>query len=161
MHVALFTPKGTVRLTPDAPGRMVNLMVFWSAVTLFVFGLFALDDEPGGAKPGHVTVLLVMLLFARGFHRTLTLGVFADETALYLCRAGVSVQVQLDQVEALTLRSDEQLPRVLWVDLKDGRRYPTPAYFGDVGTRGLSLTRAQMDTLIADLTRRLPAPATA
>lgn len=159
MRFALFTPEGTRRLTPDVPGRMAYLMGFWLAVTMFVFGAPAFADEPGDLRAGHVVMLLGMLWMARTCRRTLALGVFASETALYLCRAGSCVRIELDQVEALTLRSDEHLPRVLWVDLEDGRRYPTPAYLGDATSRGIALTRAQMDNLTADVTDLLPKPA--
>ncbi|GAA1652277.1 hypothetical protein [Catellatospora bangladeshensis] len=160
MRFALFTPEGTRRLTPDSPGRMAHLMSFWLAVTIFVFGGLSFADEPGELRAGHVLMLLLMLWMAVTSRRHLTLGVFASETALHLRRAGACTRVELDQVQAFTLRSDDKHPRVLWVDLADGRRYPTPAYLGDATATGLALTRTQMDTLIADLTRHLPNPAT-
>ncbi|BCJ77363.1 hypothetical protein CS0771_69070 [Catellatospora sp. IY07-71] len=160
MRFALFTPEGTRRLTPDAPGRMMNLIGFWVPVTLVVFGIPAVIEEQDGLDASHIVGLVAMLYLARFFRRPLIMGVFASETALYLCGAG-DRRIEIDQIQTFTLRSDEQHPRVLWVDLIDGRRYPTPAYLGDTTGTGLALTRAEMDALIAELTRRLPRPATA
>jgi hypothetical protein len=164
MRFTLFAPRGSRRLTPHVPMRMATLISFWVAVALFVLRLGTALDDPSDRWAGHILVLLYLLLVARSFRRALTAGVFADEKAVYLCRALARIRVELDEIQALTLRPHALDPRVLqphvlWLDLTDGRRYPTPAYLGDVTPVGIALTRSQMDALIADLTRLLPRPA--
>ncbi|GAA1370626.1 hypothetical protein [Catellatospora chokoriensis] len=162
MAFSPFTPAGSNRLTPDIPQRLLMLLGYWLGVVLSVAtGIAAAVERDANLAVAAATVapFVVLAVFSR---RALSVGVFADETALRLHSGSQPLMISYDRVEAFTVRPHREKSRVLWVDLRDGRRYPTPTFVGTGARAGMiALTDAEMATLLAELTQRaaLPQPA--
>ncbi|MEU7821355.1 hypothetical protein [Catellatospora sp. NPDC049133] len=158
MAFSLFTPAGSERLTPDAPQRLFTLMAYWIGVVLSVAMGINVVVDPGVelAEAWMMTPFVVMAVVAQ---QALSVGVFAGERALHLHVGNQPLKIPYDRVEAFTIRAHREKSRVLWVDLRDGRRYPTPAFVGTgVRTGMIALTDAEMTVLLAELTRRAALP---
>ncbi|WP_144126660.1 hypothetical protein [Catellatospora sichuanensis] len=157
-----FTPAGSNRLTPDVPQRLLMLMGYWIGVVQSVAIGIAAVVERGSDLVEAAPLMAPFMVLAWFCRRALSVGVFADETALRLHAGRQPLMIEYDRVEAFTVRPHREKSRVLWVDLRDGRRYPTPAFVGTGVRAGMvALTDAEMATLLAELTRRaaLPQPA--
>ncbi len=157
-----FTPAGSNRLTPDVPQRLLMLMGYWIGVVLSVAtGIAAVLEREANLLEA-ATMMAPFMVLAWFSRRALSVGVFADETDLRLHAGNQPLTIAYDRVEAFTVRPHQEKSRVLWVDLRDGRRYPTPAFVGTGARAGMiALTDAEMTTLLAELTQRaaLPQPA--
>ncbi|MDI1464584.1 hypothetical protein QEZ54_26805 [Catellatospora sp. KI3] len=142
--------KDRQRLTPFSRERNQYLLI------VPVVGYLIARGEPLG--------FLLLLLFAGSFIRFLRTGIFATDSTLRVS-GGPYFSARFDEVVAFTVRRDERGHRALWIDLVDGRRYPTPVGL-DPGQNTIMMSQSQLDALVANLdfrrsaaTGRTPAPA--
>ncbi|WP_212825290.1 hypothetical protein [Catellatospora sp. TT07R-123] len=110
-----------------------------------VLGLMGVFLIVAGERVG----LLSLLIMIAGTIRFLRTGIFASAAKLRV-GGGATFTVRWNEVAGFAVRRDERKPRTLWVDLTDGRRYPTPVGL-DKDKHLIVMSQPQLDALIANL----------
>jgi hypothetical protein len=135
------------RLTPDPDSRMGSLLGFWLAAAMAVYGFVEI-----GVRDAGFGTLLALVLGALWCRSQLRIGIWTSGTHLHVFDGRRTLLFALAQVEKFAIRPDGDRTAVLWIDLSDGTRYPTPAQLKyRRAPSGVSMTSSGLTDLLAVL----------
>ncbi|MFC7244292.1 hypothetical protein ACFQO7_17600 [Catellatospora aurea] len=135
------------RLTPDPDSRLGGLLGFWFCAAMAGYGIVEI-----GVREAGIGRLLMLVGGALWFRGQLRIGIWTSGTHLHVRYGHRNRAFAFSQVEKFAIRPDGERAAVLWIDLADGARYPTPAQLKyKRAPSGVSMTLSGLTDLLAAL----------